>query len=144
MIHDDGIRLVNPLRVVDITWPAITEVRSKWALELFAGQTRYTAWGIPADPKRPRYGRGLLTLGTNKVAGARGPWGSRGSAVPNADPKIKVEAQTVAVEVEERIAADRRRKNGRTPRIAQQRWDPAALALLLAAAAFFALALLFG
>ena len=36
VIHAEGIRLVNPLRVVDVTWPAITEVRSRWALELVA------------------------------------------------------------------------------------------------------------
>ena len=144
VIHVEGIRLVNPLRVVDLTWPAITEVRSKWALELFAGPTRYTAWGIPADPKRPRYGRGLLTLGANKVVGAPGARGTRGSAVPPAEPKVKVEAQTVAAEVEQRIAADRRRKDGRTPRIAHQSWDSAAVGMLIAAAAFLGIALLFG
>lgn len=141
VIHADGIRLVNPLRVVDLSWPVITQVRSRWALELFAGSTRYTAWGIPADPKRPRYGRGVLTLGANKVlSGGRG---SR-STVPLAEPKVKVEAQTVAVEVEKRMAADRRRKHGSTPRVAQQRWDPVAVGMLLASTAFFALALLFG
>ncbi len=147
VIHAEGIRLVNPLRVVDLTWPAITEVRSKWALELFVGTTRYTAWGIPADPKRPRYGRGLLTLGANKVVKAQarqGAPGARGAAVPPAEPKVKVEAQTVAVEVEAAIAADRRRKDGRTPRIANQSWDPAAVGMLLAALALFALALLVG
>ncbi|MEO6999535.1 MAG: PH domain-containing protein [Terracoccus sp.] len=144
VIHVEGIRLVNPLRVVDITWPAITEVRSKWALELFAGETRYTAWGIPADPKRPRHGRGLLTLGANKVVSGSGGRGGRGSVLPPAEPKVKVEAQTVAAEVEERIAADRRRKDGHTPRIAHQSWDPVSIGMLLAAVAFFALALLFG
>ncbi|MDN5778793.1 MAG: PH domain-containing protein [Humibacillus sp.] len=144
VIHDDGIRLVNPLRVVDVTWPAITEVRSKWALELFVGQTRYTAWGVPADPKRPRHGRGLLTLGANKVATGAGARSGRGSVLPPVEPKVKVEAQTVATEVEDRILADRRRKDGRTPRIAHQSWDPVSVGMLLAAVAFFALALLFG
>ena len=36
----------------------------------------------------------------------------------------KVEAQAVAAEVEARIAADRERKGGKTPRIAHQTWDP--------------------
>ena len=45
----------------------------------------------------------------------------------------------VAAEVEERIGADRRRKDGRTPRIAHQTWDPVAVGLLLAAIAFFVL-----
>lgn len=141
VIHTDGIRLVNPLRVVDLSWPMITQVRSRWALELFAGSTRYTAWGIPSDPKRPKYGRGVFTLGANKVA--RAGRGSN-SAVPPAEPKTKVEAQTVAAEVEARMAADRSRKHGRTPRVAQQRWDPAAVGMLLGSTALFALALVFG
>ena len=50
VIHAEGIRLVNPLRVVDVTWPAITEVRSRWALELVVEGRRYTAWGFPPIP----------------------------------------------------------------------------------------------
>jgi hypothetical protein len=128
VIHAEGIRLVNPLRVVDATWPAISEVRSRWALELVAEGRRYTAWGVPADPGRPRYGRGMLTVGANKV---------RGKGTTEEPTRSKVEAQVVAAEVEARMSADRRRKDGRTPRIAHQVWDPAAVGLLLAAVAFF-------
>lgn len=128
VIHAEGIRLVNPLRVVDITWPVISEVRSRWALELFVEGRRYTAWGVPADPGRPRYGRGLMSVGANKV---------RGKGTIEVPSKPKVEAQVVAAEVEERRTADRRRKDGRTPRIAHQTWDPVSVGLLLAATAFF-------
>ena len=128
VIHAEGIRLVNPLRVVDVTWPAIAEVRSRWALEIVAEGRRYTAWGVPADPGRPRYGRGMLTVGANKV---------RGKGTTEEPTKSKVEAQAVAAEVEARMSADRKRKDGRTPRIAHQAWDPVSVGLLLAAAAFF-------
>jgi hypothetical protein len=128
VIHAEGIRLVNPLRVVDVTWPAIAEVRSRWALEIVAEGRRYTAWGVPADPGRPRYGRGMLTVGANKV---------RGKGTAEEPTKSKVEAQAVAAEVEARMSADRKRKDGRTPRIAHQAWDPVAVGLLLTAAAFF-------
>ncbi|WP_330472686.1 PH domain-containing protein [Terrabacter sp. C0L_2] len=128
VIHTEGIRLVNPLRVVDVTWPSISEVRSRWALELVVDGRRYTAWGVPADPGRPRYGRGMLGVGANKV---------RGKATIEAPTKSKVEAQVVAAEVEERMASDRKRKDGRTPRIAHQTWDPLSVGLLLAAVAFF-------
>lgn len=131
VIHSEGIRLVNPMRVVELTWPVITDVRSRWALELTAEGRRYTAWGVPADPGRPRYGRGMLTVGANKV---------RGKGTTEVPTKSKVEAQAVAAEVEERLAADRRRKDGRTPRIATQVWDPVSLGLLLSAAAFVVLA----
>jgi hypothetical protein len=131
VIHAEGIRLVNPMRVVELTWPVITDVRSRWALELTAEGRRYTAWGVPADPGRPRYGRGMLSVGANKV---------RGKGTKEEPTKSKVEAQAVAAEVEERRAADRRRKDGRTPRIATQVWDPVSVGLLLAAAAFVVIA----
>jgi hypothetical protein len=118
VVHSEGLRLVNPLRTVELTWPAITEVRSRWSLELVADGARYTAWGVPADPGRPRYGRGTTELPT----------------------KSKVQAQLVAAEVERLIAADRKRKDGRTPRIATQAWDPVSVGLLLAAIAFFVIA----
>lgn len=130
-IHDEGILLVNPLRVVDLTWPAIQEVRSRWALELVAMGRRYTAWGVPADPGRPRHGRAVLTLGANKVAAGAEP------AVPK---RPKVEAQTVAAEVEARMAADRRRAHATTPKVAEQSWHLLSLGLLVSAIAFFVIA----
>ena len=106
VVHSEGLRLVNPLRTVELTWPAITEVRSRWSLELVADGARYTAWGVPADPGRPRYGRGMLSLGANQV---------RGRGTTELPTKSKVQAQLVAAEVERLIAADRTRKDGRTP-----------------------------
>jgi hypothetical protein len=119
------------LRTIDITWPMIDEVRSKWALELFSQGTKYTAWGIPADPGRPRYGRGVFLVGANRVG--------LGKQVPTKERRAKVEAQTVAAEVEARIAADKRRKDGRAPRIASRTWEPVPVGMLLAALAFWVL-----
>ena len=137
VIHDEGLRLVNPLRVVDITWPTITEVRSRWTLVVVAAGTAYTAWGVPADPGRPKYGRSLLTIPANRVARASGLTGTGATASDEPEPKRpKVEAQVVAAEVEARVAADRRRKDGRTPRIAHQAWDPVSVGLLAAGIAF--------
>lgn len=133
-VHDDGLRIVNPLRTVEITWPMITEVRSRWVLELVCGSEKYAAWGIPADPKRPRYGRGLFQLGAGRILATQQPEAQR--------PRPKVEAQTVALEIERLIAADRERTDGRTPRILRQAWDPASLGLLLAALAFTAITFL--
>jgi hypothetical protein len=140
VIHDEGIRLVNPLRVVDVTWPTITEVRSKWALELVAEGRKYTAWGVPADPGRPKYGRSLLTVPANRMAKAGSLAASVGARSADQPAKRqKVEAQVVAAEVEARIEADRRRKGDPTPRIAHQSWDPVSVGLLAAALAFFVL-----
>jgi hypothetical protein len=140
VIHDEGIRLVNPMRVVDLTWPTITEVRSKWALELVADGKKYTAWGVPADPGRPKYGRSLLTVPANRMAKAGSLAASVGARSADQPTKRqKVEAQVVAAEVEARIEADRRRKGDPTPRIAHQSWDPVSVGLLAAALAFFVL-----
>ncbi len=128
-LHDEGVRIVNPLRTVDVTWPMITDVRSRWTLELHAGDAKYPAWGVPADPKRPRHGRGMFTFGAHKLAANQ-------DSAP-APRRAKVEAQTVASEIEARIEADRRRKDVKTPRIAQQVWDPAPVGLLLASVGFF-------
>jgi hypothetical protein len=130
VLHDEGVRIVNPLRTIDITWPMIEDIKSKWALELFSGGKKYTAWGIPADPGRPRYGRGIFLVGSNRVG--------LGKTVPQADQKRpKVEAQTVATEIEDRITADRRRKDGKTPRLVARTWEPAPVGLLLGALAFW-------
>ncbi|WP_323099236.1 PH domain-containing protein [Intrasporangium sp. YIM S08009] len=131
VIHAEGVRLINPMRVVDVTWPAIDEVRSRWALELFSGGRKFTAWAVPSDPGRPRYGRQALAIGANRL---------RGPAAPEVDPRPKrpkIEAQTVAAEIEALREEDRRRKDGRTPRIAVQSWDPVSVGLLVAGIAFF-------
>ena len=137
VIDDEGIRLVNPLRVVDLTWPTITEVRSRWALELVADGKKYTAWGVPADPGRPKYGRSLLTVPANRMAKVGSVTPSGTEPAEDRVVRSKVEAQSVAAEVEARIEADRKRKDGKTPRIAHQSWDPLSVGLLLAALAFF-------
>ncbi|TQM63949.1 PH domain-containing protein [Humibacillus xanthopallidus] len=139
VIHDEGIRLVNPMRVVDLTWPTITEVRSKWALELVADGKKYTAWGVPADPGRPKYGRSLLTVPANRMAKAGSVTASGTRPAEEPVKRAKVEAQSVAAEVEALIEADRRRKGDPTPRIAHQSWDPVSVGLLAVALAFFAL-----
>jgi hypothetical protein len=140
VIHDEGLRLVNPLRVVDLTWPTITEVRSRWTLVVVADGTAYTAWGVPADPGRPKYGRSLLTVPANRVAKASGLTGTGVRAPDDLAPaRPKVEAQAVAAEVEARVAADRRRTDGRTPRISHQAWDPLPIGLLAAGLAFAAI-----
>jgi hypothetical protein len=39
--------LVNPLRTVTVRWPAITDVRTRWGLELVTTRGRYSAWAAP-------------------------------------------------------------------------------------------------
>jgi hypothetical protein len=136
IVHAQGVRLVNPVRVVDLTWPAIEEIRSRWVLELLSDGRKYSAWGVPADPERPRYGRGVLSMGANRLLG-------RGEEHP-LPPRTRISAQAVAAELEARVAEDRRRGDSQTPRVVEQVWDRGSVALLLASAAFLVIALVAG
>ena len=132
VLHAEGVRLINPMRVVDLTWPAIDEVRSRWVLELVSDGHKYTAWGLPADSSRPKHGREVLAFGTSRLLGR---------AEEQAAPKPpKLDAKLVAAEVEARIAEERLRSDGSIPRVAVQVWDPVSVGLLLVSAAFFVIA----
>lgn len=49
VIVDDGsVHLVNVFRTIDVPWPAIQAVDTKWALTLVTGYGRFTAWAAPA------------------------------------------------------------------------------------------------
>jgi hypothetical protein len=136
VIHAEGVRIVNPLRILDITWPMIDEVRSRWTLELVAQGRRYPAWGAPAETRRRRGRRGPAGRG----AGV-GPVG-RSESEP--ERRSKAEARAVAAEIEARVAADRPRQEGRTPRIAVHSWDRVSVALLLGGIVFCVVGFLLG
>jgi hypothetical protein len=133
-LHDEGVRIVNPVSTVDITWPLITEVRSRWTLELVAGEKTFGAWGVPAATNRPRHGLSIFQLGAGKLLASE--------KEENRPPRARAEARTVAAEIESRVAADRQRTDGQTPRIVQRSWDPAPVGLLLSALAFVVIAFL--
>jgi hypothetical protein len=47
-VTDAGVRLVNPLRTIDVPWPALEAVETKWALTLVTAWGSYRAWAAPA------------------------------------------------------------------------------------------------
>lgn len=47
-VDDAGVHLVNLLRTIDVPWPAIQQVDTKWALTLVTAYGRFTAWAAPA------------------------------------------------------------------------------------------------
>ena len=47
-VDDGGVRLVNVLRTIDLPWPAIQRIDTKWALTLFTAYGKFTAWVAPA------------------------------------------------------------------------------------------------
>ncbi len=47
-IDDGGVHVVNVLRTIDLPWPSIQRVDTKWALTLITAYGKYTAWAAPA------------------------------------------------------------------------------------------------
>jgi hypothetical protein len=48
VVDDGGVHLVNLLRTIDVPWPAIQNVDTKWALTLTTAYGTFTAWAAPA------------------------------------------------------------------------------------------------
>lgn len=48
VVSDAGVRLVNVARTVDVPWPALVEVQTKFALTLVTAYGSFTAWAAPA------------------------------------------------------------------------------------------------
>ena len=48
VVDDGGVRLVNVFRTIDVPWPSIQAVDTKWALTLITAYGRFTGWAAPA------------------------------------------------------------------------------------------------
>lgn len=47
-VSDGGVRLVNVVRTIDVPWPALRGVETKWALTLDTVWGAYRSWAAPA------------------------------------------------------------------------------------------------
>jgi len=52
VVSDGGVRLVNVTRTIDVPWPALQTVETRWALTLVTAYGRFTAWSAPAPGAR--------------------------------------------------------------------------------------------
>ncbi len=52
-VSDGGVRLVNVTRTVDVPWPAITSIDTRWALTLGTAYGRFAAWAAPTAGRAP-------------------------------------------------------------------------------------------
>lgn len=48
VVSDAGVRLVNVTRTIDVPWPAMREVDTRFALTLETAYGRFRAWAAPA------------------------------------------------------------------------------------------------
>lgn len=51
-VSDGGVRLVNVTRTVDLPWPSVQSVTTRWALTLGTEYGTFTAWAAPAPSAR--------------------------------------------------------------------------------------------
>lgn len=51
-VSDGGVRLVNVLRTIDLPWPSIEAIDTKWSLSLVTAYGKFTAWAAPAPGVR--------------------------------------------------------------------------------------------
>ena len=70
VVDEGGVRLVNVLRTIDLPWPSIQAVDTKWALTLITAYGRFSGWAAPAPGAR-------ATL-PGRQAGGQAPPGERG------------------------------------------------------------------
>lgn len=48
LVDDAGVRMVNVSRTIELPWPSIQRIDTKWALALTTASGTYTAWAAPA------------------------------------------------------------------------------------------------
>ena len=51
IVSDAGVRLRNVLRTIDLPWPSIERVDTKYALTLYTAYGTYSAWAAPAPSR---------------------------------------------------------------------------------------------
>jgi hypothetical protein len=52
IVDEGGVHVVNPFRTIDVPWPAIQDIDTKFALALITAYGRFTAWAAPAPGAR--------------------------------------------------------------------------------------------
>lgn len=51
VVSDGGVRLINLLRTVDLPWPAIERIDTRWALTLHTAYGTYASWAATAPSR---------------------------------------------------------------------------------------------
>jgi hypothetical protein len=52
-VSDGGVRIVNVTRTIDVPWPAIKDIETKWALKVVTAYGEFSAWAAPAGGRGP-------------------------------------------------------------------------------------------
>ena len=68
VVSNGGVRLVNVTRTIDVPWPSLTDVETRYALTLVTAYGRFSAWAAPA----PSAGTALRTAMRSRPRAAEG------------------------------------------------------------------------
>jgi Bacterial PH domain len=100
-VSDGGVRLVNVTRTIDVPWPAITGVETRWALTLLTAYGKFTAWAAPAPGRGPM--RKATRVDANLIGRAVGA--QRAAAPLEISPGAAKEAAEIVRDHWERLRA---------------------------------------
>lgn len=140
VVHERGITLENPFRTVEVPWPALVHVDTRFALTLITARRSYVAWAAPAPGiwggrnARPEDLRGLPS--TTYGPGQSVRPGDLKSTDSGQAARLVRERWQDLVESGELAAGDA----GTTPVKVTYRWAAAAAVVLLLAASYWAIA----
>lgn len=139
-VSDGGVELRNVLRTVELPWPSITGVETRYALTLETTFGRYTAWAAPAPGRHGALRTGFDTRGLSRDVTA-------GGAMRPGDDLSTESGQAATIvrrywdELQRAGHLDNARLESDKPRA---RWHAATIVTLVALSAISALTLVFG
>jgi hypothetical protein len=132
LLDGEGVTVRNVLRDVHVPWAALTEVKTRWNLKVFAGDRGYTAWAISSQVERPRVSSGAV-LGKLSPSRLEGQFGADAGRSTTAS---KVTAATVSRSIQQaKREYDEAVGLGQLPEAPDDRvrvsWAPLVLVVLL-------------
>lgn len=131
-VREDGLRVVNIVRTIDIPWHCLTEVDTVWSLRFTTSAGRFAAWAAPAPSavssiRQARRQQGLMHRG-----------GDRATADPASERSARHGLQTLVREIQ-RAWDDSRVDGSSVTAAVSMRWHRH---VILVGAALLALAIL--
>jgi Bacterial PH domain len=99
-VSDGGVRIVNVTRTVEVPWPAITGIETRWALTLVTAYGRFTAWAAPASGRGP-----VRRAARTELAVPGRPQGDAALGAPDVAPGASGEVAEIVGEYWERLKA---------------------------------------
>jgi hypothetical protein len=91
-VTDGGVRIVNVTRTIDVPWPAISGIETRWALTLVTAYGKFTAWAAPAPGRAAM--RKATRVDPNQLLGR-----AAGAHASGATPEVAIGAAGEAAEI---------------------------------------------